>query len=30
LHVATERYAPQLHEVNEADYLAMKRKEIAR
>jgi hypothetical protein len=29
-HAATERYAPQLHEVNEADYLAMKRKEIAR
>lgn len=27
---ATERYAPQLHEMNEADYLAMKRKEIAR
>ncbi len=27
---STERYAPQLHEMNEADYLAMKRKEIAR
>ena len=27
---ATERYAPQLHEVGEADYLAMKRKEMAR
>jgi hypothetical protein len=27
---ATERYALQLHEVDEKDYLAMKRKEIAR
>jgi hypothetical protein len=27
---ATERYARQLHEVDQADYLAMKRKEIAR
>ena len=27
---ATERYARQLHEMEEADYLAMKRKEIAR
>jgi hypothetical protein len=27
---STERYAPQLHEMNEADYLAMKRREIAR
>ena len=27
---ATERYARQLHEVDQEDYLAMKRKEIAR
>jgi hypothetical protein len=27
---ATERYAKQLHEVDQADYLAMKRREIAR
>ena len=27
---ATERYAPQLHEMNEADYVAMKHKEIGR
>ena len=27
---ATERYAKQLHEIEQADYLAMKRKEIAR
>lgn len=27
---ATERYAPQLHELSEAEYLEMKRKEVAR
>jgi hypothetical protein len=27
---ATERYRQQLHEMEEADYMAMKRKEIAR
>jgi hypothetical protein len=27
---ATERYAPQLHEMDQAEYLAMKSKEYAR
>jgi hypothetical protein len=27
---ATERYAPQLHEMDQADYLAMKRREVQR
>ncbi len=29
-HASTERYAPQLHEMEKADYLEMKRKEIRR
>ena len=29
-YASTERYAPQLHEMDQADYLEMKRKEMRR